>query len=78
MSISEVCRSWERLRGVVGSEGNTAAVLGEGIHVRLDRQRDWWRQRGALNAEEPSTGRLSASASSVGTAHTTLVSPNAQ
>lgn len=78
MSFSEVRRSRKRLRGVVGGEGNAAAVLGQGIYVGLDRQWNWWRQRGALNAEEASAGRLSTSAPSVGTTHSALVSSDAQ
>lgn len=78
MFFSEVCRSRERLRGVVGSEGNATAVLGQGINVGFNRQWDRWRQSGVLHAEEASAGRLSTSAPAVGTAHAALISSDAQ
>lgn len=78
MSVSEVCRGRECLRGVVGSEGNAAAVLGEGAHYWLDGKGDGGRQRCALNAQEASAGRLSTSAPSISASQTTLVSSDAQ
>lgn len=78
VSVSEVCRGRERLRGVVGSEGNAAAVLGEGIHVWFDGEGDGRRQRGAFDAEKASAGRLSTSTPSIGTPQAALVSSDPQ